>query len=196
MQANKTLYKSNVLSIIECKSRIETVFYCSYPNRGTNQYTRWLVSLSRDRKLAIMKKPTLRIKRSKKELLNYEWSPFSLRDSRASETRTRVNITSREKGETRRWVIFLSPRRVSPFSRGVISSALAFRSLYCPWGKMGTTRSLGVYNKMCRGGPGAGRTQAPAVSNASHIPDHFSLVKWQNFILYSILLSNYYSTVK
>ena len=102
MQANKTLYKSNVLSIIECKSRIETVFYCSYPNRGTNQYTRWLVSLSRDRKLAIIKKPTLRIKRSKKELLNYEWSPFSLRDSRASETRTRVNITSREKGETRR----------------------------------------------------------------------------------------------
>ena len=67
MQTNKTLYKSNVLSIIECKSRIETVFYRSNPNRGTNQYTRWLVSLSRDRELAIIKKPTLRIKRSKEE---------------------------------------------------------------------------------------------------------------------------------
>lgn len=67
MQANKTLYKSNTLSIIECKNRIETVCYCSYPNRGTNQYTPWLVSLSRDRELAIIKKPTLRIKRSKKD---------------------------------------------------------------------------------------------------------------------------------
>ena len=76
MQANKTLYKSNVLSIIECKSRIETVFYCSYPNRGTNQYTPWLVSLSRDRKLAIIKKPTLRIKRSKKDLTRLRVVPI------------------------------------------------------------------------------------------------------------------------
>ena len=28
---------------------------------------------------------------------------------------------------------------------------------------------------MCKGGPSAGRTRAPVVSNASHIPDHFSL---------------------
>ena len=52
--------------------------------------------------------------------------PFFLRDSRASETRARVNITPREKGKTRwgerkmRALIFLSHRRVSPFSRGVI----------------------------------------------------------------------------
>ena len=76
MQANKTLYKSNVLSIIECKSRIETVFYCSYPNRGTNQYTPWLVSLPRDRDLAIIKKPTLRIKRSKKDLTRLRVVPI------------------------------------------------------------------------------------------------------------------------
>ena len=44
--------------------------------------------------------------------------------SRASETRARVNITPREKGEAQ-------PAR-----------ALAFHSLYYPWGKMGTTRSL------------------------------------------------------
>ena len=30
--------------------------------------------------------------------LDYEWSPFFLRDSRASETRARVKITPREKG--------------------------------------------------------------------------------------------------
>ena len=30
---------------------------------------------------------------------------------------------------------------------------------------------------MCKGGPGAGRTRAPVVSNAGHIPDHFSLGK-------------------
>ena len=38
---------------------------------------------------------------------------FVLRDSRASETRGRVKITPREKGETRwreRWVIFTRPR--------------------------------------------------------------------------------------
>ena len=76
MHANKTLYKSNVLSIIECKSRIETVFYCSYPNRGTNQYTPWLVSLPRDRELAIIKKLTLRIKRSKKDLTRLRVVPI------------------------------------------------------------------------------------------------------------------------
>ena len=76
MQANKTLYKSNVISIIECKSRIETVFYRSYPNRGTNQYTPWLVSFSRDRELAIIKKPTLRIKKSKKEFTRLRVVPI------------------------------------------------------------------------------------------------------------------------
>ena len=52
---------------------------------------------------------------------------FFLRDSKASKTRAPVKITPREKGL---------------FSRGVISRALAFRSLYYPWGKRGTTRSL------------------------------------------------------
>ena len=72
--------------------------------------------------------------------LDYEQSPFSLRDSRTS-----VKITPREKGETRRgdsyalreqrtrskaWalqsLIFLSPRRVSPFSRGGIFTCARF----------------------------------------------------------------------
>ena len=45
--------------------------------------------------------------------VDYEWSPFSLRDSSEIETRTRVK----------------SPHRVWPFSRGVISRALALLSL-------------------------------------------------------------------
>ena len=131
MQANKTLYKSNVLSIIECKSRIETVFYCSYPNRGTNQYTRQLVSLSRDRKLAIIKKPTLRIKRSKKELLNYEWSPFSLRDSRAIErnANAREYHLTRERRDAAVSHFSLSPPRLAflawrDFKRACVSLSL------------------------------------------------------------------------
>ena len=40
------------------------------------------------------------------------------------------------------FVIFLSPQRVSPFSRGVGLRVLAFRSVYCPWGDMETTCSL------------------------------------------------------
>ena len=51
------------------------------------------------------------------------------------ETQTRVKITSREKSETR--VAF---SRVGWFSR-----VLAFRSLYFPWGQMGTTRSLETF---------------------------------------------------
>ena len=50
---------------------------------------------------------------------------FFLRDSRASETRVCVKTISREKGETQRG----------------FSLALAFPSLYYPWGKMGTTRN-------------------------------------------------------
>ena len=46
--------------------------------------------------------------------LDYEWSPFFLRDSGANETRARVKITPRKKGETR-W-----GGRKTPFSRGVI----------------------------------------------------------------------------
>ena len=58
-------------------------------------------------------------------------SPFLLRDSRVSKTRARLKITPREKGET--WHL----------SRlGWLSRALAFRLLYDPWAKMGTTRSL------------------------------------------------------
>ena len=38
--------------------------------------------------------------------------------------------------------IFLSHRRVSPFSRGLIFTRARVRSLYYPWGKMETTRSI------------------------------------------------------
>ena len=62
--------------------------------------------------------------------LDYELSPFFLRDSRASERRARVKSC-------------LS--RVGWFWR-----ALAFRSLFYPWGKMGTTRSLYVHNTSTR----------------------------------------------
>jgi len=52
----------------------------------------------------------------------YMYSPFFLRDSRASETSTCVKITPHKKGETRRGErkIFLSRLRVSSFSRGLI----------------------------------------------------------------------------
>ena len=36
------------------------------------------------------------------KVVDYEYSPFFLRDSRANETQARVKVTSREKGETRR----------------------------------------------------------------------------------------------
>ena len=58
---------------------------------------------------------------------------------RASETRARVKITLREK---RRHAAGREKNACRLFSRGVISRALAFRSLYYPWGKRGTTRSL------------------------------------------------------
>ena len=64
--------------------------------------------------------------------LDYELTPFFLRDSRARETRTLVQRTPSEKGETQ-WTF----SRVGWFSRG-----LAFRSLYYPCGQMGPTRSL------------------------------------------------------
>ena len=34
--------------------------------------------------------------------IDYEWSPFFLRETRANETRVRVKISPREKGETQR----------------------------------------------------------------------------------------------
>ena len=54
--------------------------------------------------------------------LDYGFSPFSLRDSRASKMRPRVKSTPREKGETPRVErkIFFSHRRFSPFSGGLI----------------------------------------------------------------------------
>ena len=51
----------------------------------------------------------------------------------------------------------LSSRRVSPFSRGVISRALAFCSLYCPWGKWGTIRRLNCSNMSRRDFPATNR---------------------------------------
>ena len=36
------------------------------------------------------------------KVVDYEYSPIFLRDSRANETQARVKVTSREKGETRR----------------------------------------------------------------------------------------------
>ena len=59
--------------------------------------------------------------------------------SSGNEKRVRVKITPREK-------LFSFPT-ASRLSRvGWFSHALAFRSLYYPWGKMGTTRSL-LYHK-------------------------------------------------
>ena len=65
-------------------------------------------------------------------------SPFFLRDSRADETRERVKITPREKGETRR-ERKNEGLQTKPTRNRV---SLAFRSLYYPREKMGTTSSL------------------------------------------------------
>ena len=72
---------------------------------------------------------------------------FFLRDSRASETRASVKITPPEKGETR-WgeremIIFLSPRRVSPFlAWGDFHARSRLARSTIPKEKWGTTRSL------------------------------------------------------
>ena len=56
--------------------------------------------------------------------IDYEWSPYFLRDSRASETRARVKSPHarkvRHSRKIEKWGIFPSHRRVSPFSREVI----------------------------------------------------------------------------
>ena len=71
-------------------------------------------------------------------VLDYKWSPFSLRNSGVSETRARVKITSREKGETR-WGerTLTAALAISPFSRGVIFTrarvSLALLSLRKNW---------------------------------------------------------------
>ena len=80
--------------------------------------------------------------------------PIFLKDSRGSKTEHAWKITPREKGEARwgerkmiwneKWnkKSFFSLTAASRPSRvGWFSHALAFRSLYYPWGKMGTTRS-------------------------------------------------------
>ena len=60
---------------------------------------------------------------------------------RASETRARVKITPREKGEAR--LIFFSPRRVSPFlAWGDYHARSRFACSTVPEDKWGTTRSL------------------------------------------------------
>ena len=133
--------------------------------------------------------------------VDYEKSPFFLRDSRASETRARVKIKPHEQGETQRrerkikaqafhpsiegipldglnwferryelhtpksvgrerskaWTLSVVPHfslslsAVSRLSRvGWFSPALAFRSLYYPWGKMGTTRSLNAVRNLTK----------------------------------------------
>ena len=75
--------------------------------------------------------------------IDYEESSFFLRHSRASETRACVN--SPHARQARRGWEFLSLTAASRLSRlsrlTWFSRALAFRSLYYPWGKMGT-RSL------------------------------------------------------
>ena len=59
---------------------------------------------------------------------------------RASETRARVKITPREKGETQ--LIFLSPRRVSPFlAWGDYHAPSRFACSTVPEDEWGTTRS-------------------------------------------------------
>jgi len=71
---------------------------------------------------------------------------FFLRDSRASETRARVKITPREKGETRRgeraWALSvvphfsLSPPRLAFLAWGYSHSRLRF-ARSTPWGELG-----------------------------------------------------------
>ena len=72
--------------------------------------------------------------------------PFFLRIvGRASETRARVKITPREKGETR--LVFLSPRRVSPFlAWGDYQAPSRFACSTVPEDKWGTTPSLIQYD--------------------------------------------------
>ena len=60
-----------------------------------------------------------------------------------------MKITPREKGETRRgervWALsFLSHRRVSPFSRGVILTRACVSLALLSLREMGTTRSLRI----------------------------------------------------
>ena len=82
--------------------------------------------------------------------LDYEYSgpPFFLRDSKASETRSRVKITHARKGDTRRGeTIFPSSRRVSPFlARADFHARLRFARSTIPEEKWGTTRSLFLFH--------------------------------------------------
>ena len=73
-------------------------------------------------------------------VLDYEWSPIFLMESKASETRARVKITPRKNrrhAAGREIFLSLSPPRVAFSCVGWFSRALAYRSLYYPWGKMG-----------------------------------------------------------
>ena len=58
--------------------------------------------------------------------LDYKKSPFFLRDSKASETRARVKITPREKGETR----FLNLRFLSVILFSSFDFLFAFLAIY------------------------------------------------------------------
>ena len=78
--------------------------------------------------------------------VDYEYSPIFLRDSRASETRSRAKITPRGK-RLHAAGIFLSPRRVSPFlAWGDFHARSRFARSAILEEKFGTTRSL----KICR----------------------------------------------
>ena len=75
--------------------------------------------------------------------VDYEYSPIFLRDSRASETRSRAKITPRGK-RLHAAGIFLSPRRVSPFlAWGDFHARSRFARSTLPEEKWGTTLSLG-----------------------------------------------------
>ena len=89
-------------------------------------------------------------------LSHWSYNTVFLRDSRASEMRARVKITPRHSRPycLRVWECScnLSPLHAqrssgSRLEKGFLAwgdfHAFAFRSLYYPWGTMGTTRSLG-----------------------------------------------------
>ena len=84
--------------------------------------------------------------------LDYEWSPFSLRDSRASEARARVKITPREKGETQRGErkneVTLSPPRLAFLAWGNFHARSRFTWATIPEEKWGL---LVVYHEIHNG---------------------------------------------
>ena len=116
--------------------------------------------------------------------LDYEWSPFFLRDSRASEARARVKITPREKGETRRGErkneVTLSPPRLAFLARGNFHARSRFACATIPEEKWGllheTTKFITDRTSHCGGAISVTKRScaAPISKVESHILDRCS----------------------